>query len=315
MAREISSERRVFPNTLAWVTRACPLCGSNEQDRVFAESNIDLNRLTEYAFASRKLPEYMHPRLVECSNCGLLYGNPVLSPDCLSVLYENAAFDSRQESQLASLAYKAIIQRYLSVLPDRIGAIDIGAGDGSFCERLLELGFSAVTGIEPSAAPIAAANPEIKKLLINRIFQAKDFAANSVSLITCFQVLEHLSNPQETVSAALDVLKPKGLFVAVAHNRHAFSARILGLKSPIYDVEHLQLFARKTGRRLLERAGFRGVRVFAIWNFYPVQYWMRLFPFSPRLKPGMSWFLKWSGLGTVRVSLPAGNIVLAGFKP
>ena len=62
-----------------WIDRPCPLCKSSNDSRVFAESNIDLATLTEFAFASRKLPEYMHPRLVECADCGMLYGSPVLS--------------------------------------------------------------------------------------------------------------------------------------------------------------------------------------------------------------------------------------------
>lgn len=300
---------------LEWTERACPLCGSVKEARVFAESNINIKGLTEYAFASRKLPEYMHPRLVNCAECGMLYGTPALSAETLAGLYREAAFDSQEESQMASLVYRRILQGFLASLPDRDGAIDIGAGDGAFCERLLELGFSGVIGVEPSAAPIGAATPELRELLVHRIFRCDDFIPSSVSLISCFQVLEHVPAPLEIVSAALRILKANGLFLAVVHNQRALSATLLGLKSPIYDIEHLQLFTKETGRRLLESAGFRDVQVYPLWNRYPLQYWMRLFPFPSGIKGSLISFAKRSGLGAIRTSLPAGNIVLLGFKP
>ena len=37
--------------------------------RPFAEAKFDLDVLDGFAFASRKLPEYMHWRLVECGRC------------------------------------------------------------------------------------------------------------------------------------------------------------------------------------------------------------------------------------------------------
>ena len=301
--------------TLEWTERACPLCASPRAARVFAESNIDPEGLTEFAFASRKLPEYMHPRLLECAECGMLYGNPVLSPSTLSDLYREAAFDSHEESCLASFVYKRVLEKHCGNLPDRRGAIDIGAGDGAFCERLLELGFSDVVGVEPSAAPVAAAGTEVRKLLVHGDFCAAEFMPNSVRFISCCQVMEHVPAPLEIASAAFRILKPNGLFLAVVHNQRALSAKLLGLKSPIYDIEHLQLFTKKSGRRLMECAGFKHVQVYPLWNRYPLQYWMRLFPFPPGIKSILISWAKSSGLGAMRVSLSPGNIVLAGFKP
>jgi len=301
--------------TLEWTERGCPLCGSARTARVFAESNIDPEGLTQFAFASRKLPEYMHPRLVDCADCGMLYGNPVLSEETLSNLYQGAAFDSQEESRLASFAYKRMLEKHCANLPDRKGAIDIGAGDGAFCERLVELGFSHVIGVEPSAAPIALAQAATRTMLAHKPFRAEDFMPDSASVISCFQVLEHLSDPLDIAVSALRILKRGGLFLAVVHNQRALSARVLKLKSPIYDIEHLQLFTRDSACKLLVKAGFKDVQARPVWNRYPLQYWMRLFPFPAGIKNSMISAVKASGLGGVRVSLPAGNIVLSGFKP
>ncbi len=63
---------------LDFIPRTCPLCGG-EDAQVMVEATIDEGKLTASAFASRKLPEYMHSRMVECKLCGMLYANPVLA--------------------------------------------------------------------------------------------------------------------------------------------------------------------------------------------------------------------------------------------
>src|ERR1035438_5247161 len=55
---------------LTWEFRSCPLCGSTAEGKVIVESNVELSRLTEFAFASRKLPEYMHSRTARSGGRG-----------------------------------------------------------------------------------------------------------------------------------------------------------------------------------------------------------------------------------------------------
>ena len=85
---------------LDFIPRACPLCGGDDA-RVLVEATLDEGRLTASAFASRKLPEYMHSRMVECNVCGMLYANPVLRPETLADAYKDASFDSGAESRLS----------------------------------------------------------------------------------------------------------------------------------------------------------------------------------------------------------------------
>ena len=59
------------------MSRVCPLCGSSDTSTLFAEADFTLERLDSFAFASRKMPEYMHYRLVDCPGCDLLYANPM----------------------------------------------------------------------------------------------------------------------------------------------------------------------------------------------------------------------------------------------
>ena len=45
------------------IDTSCPLCGDNQSSSLFAEARLDPARLGEFAYASRKLPEYMHHRI------------------------------------------------------------------------------------------------------------------------------------------------------------------------------------------------------------------------------------------------------------
>ena len=296
------------------ITRACPLCSSSDESRVFADANFDLGKLDAFAFASRKMPEYMHLRLVECPTCDVLYATPLPSVDELSQAYHDAAFDSQEEARHAARCYGSFLPAIKSRLPDTKGALDIGAGDGAFLEELLNAGFTDVVGVEPSAAPIAAAAPHLKPLIKHDLFRPDDYPSASFSLVTCFQTLEHLSDPMEMCRSAQRLLKPGGAVFVIAHDRRSLSARVLGMKSPIFDIEHLQLFSPDSARQLLQRAGFAKVDLKTVYNEYPLHYWAKLFPLPKPVKLPFLRFLKKGRIGAIPVKIPAGNLAAIGFK-
>jgi hypothetical protein len=148
------------------VARACPVCGATS-GRELAAARIDTAALDEYAFASRKFPEYMHHRLVECAACDTVYANPMFDFGGLDAAYDSAAFDSKEEAEFASHTYAGLVRTLLPRLRSTSAALDIGTGEGSFLEELLDLGFERVAGYEPSAAPLAAASERVRDLIVH----------------------------------------------------------------------------------------------------------------------------------------------------
>jgi SAM-dependent methyltransferase len=293
--------------------RACPVCGPAAPAELHAEAHFDPARLGRFSFASRKAPELMHYRLLRCRDCDTVYASPAPPPAFLARAYDAAAFDSGEEAAWAARTYARALRRLGPQCRD--GALDIGTGDGAFLGELLKAGFTRVRGVEPSRAPIAAARPELRRLIRHGLFSPREAPVGSLGLVTCFQTLEHLDRPAATLRQALRLLRPGGAFYAVCHNHRALSARLLGRRSPIYDVEHLQLFSPRALRRLLESCGYRDVTVTPILNTYPLRYWLKLLPLPAALKSRLLEFLKTGRLGRLPLALPAGNLLGLGFKP
>jgi 2-polyprenyl-3-methyl-5-hydroxy-6-metoxy-1,4-benzoquinol methylase len=294
-------------------SRACPVCGSDHHHRVYAEAQFDSDKLDQFAFASRKLPEYMHYRLNECGRCDSLYANPLPTRQSLERAYVEAAFDSAEEARYASLSYAEFLPNIVKKLSQLAAALDIGTGDGAFLEQLGQHGFRRRVGVEPSAAPVAQAKPELRALIRQQPFRVEDFEPASFSLISCFQTLEHVDDPQSLCQAAHRLLHEGGALFVVSHNRRALSARLLGKKSPIFDIEHLQLFSPKSLRYALERAGFCDIELYAVHNRYPLRYWLKLLPVPPALKARALARLNGTRLGSLPIKIAAGNFAAVAY--
>lgn len=297
------------------VARDCPVCGSSDQSRVFAPANYDLAQLNEYAFASRKMPEYMHYRLIQCPACDLLYASPTPEAHTLALAYEDAAFDSHEEAACAAKTYGKLLGRVVEWLPDRDAVVDVGAGDGAFLGELAKAGFREVIGVEPSAAPIQAASPEVRPWIRHAVFREENFAPESLSLLTCFQTLEHLPDPAVFCRSAFRLLKPGGGVLFVDHNYRGVANRLMGMRSPIIDIEHMQLFSPQSMSHMLRSCGFENATVRSICNSYPLHYWLKLVPIPVAVKKILVDAIRRLRLGHLPVAIPAGNMVAYGYKP
>jgi len=288
------------------------VCGSKDDSTVFAAARLDTASLDQYAFASRKRPEHMRLRLVSCPGCDLVYASPVPTPEALAGAYRDAGFDSATEARLAARTYREALGSLLVTLPDRDGALDIGTGDGAFLGELLDAGFSGVGGVEPSTEPIVAAEARVAGLIDHDVFRPDARPAGSVSLVTCFQTIEHVPDPAVFVRHATRLLKPGGILALVCHDRRAPVNRLLGMRSPIIDVEHQQLFSPASVSRLLRGAGLVDVDHRTIRNRYPLRYWARLLPL-PRIGGDLlQRSIEKAGLGDRTLSLPVGNLLAWG---
>lgn len=293
--------------------RVCPVCGSDSYT-TFAEEHLDQQKVNDFTYASRKQPEFMCLRLVQCSECDLVYAPSPPSAEFLTTAYSQAAYDSSVEANAAARSYAKALTRHLRQLPNRHAAVDVGAGSGPLLPWLAECGFSPVIGIEPSQAAIDAALPDIKPMLKKGMFSAELLADVHPSLICSFMTLEHIDDPKYLVETAHALLEPGGMLAVVVHNWRAPLNRLLGLRSPIIDIEHLQLYSPKSIGTLLSRSGFTAIQLIPISNSYPLRYWLRLTPLPVNLKKKMITFLEYINMADWYLPMRVGNLLAVGIK-
>ncbi len=293
--------------------RACPVCGSTIYMN-FADEHIDQEKINNFTYASRKQPEFMCFHLVRCMRCNLVYAPKTPNRSFLSAAYADAAYDSGQEAQCAAKSYAHALVPYMAVLRNRTLAVDVGAGSGALLPWLRDIGFQMVIGVEPSRAAINAAPASVKPLLREGMFGTELLNGVRPSLICSFMTLEHLDEPGQFVKTAYSLLEPRGMIALVVHNWCALLNRLLGLRSPIIDVEHLQLFNPRSLRTLLTESGFVSIDLKSIRNVYPLQYWLRLTPLPAGVKTRIAGALHSLRLSDTQVSLPVGNILAVGRK-
>ena len=247
----------------------------------------------------------MHYDLFECENCKTLFTNRNVNLSQLLKNYEIAEYDSNVEAKYAAKTYVKNLQK---ALPKFKGSIlDIGAGDGAFLSAAQGVLATSNLGIEPSIKAIAKNDDNrvnIKNIAIEDLETNEKF-----DLVTCFQTIEHLNNPREFITNIKRFIKPGGYFAISCHNRLSLTNKILGEKSPIFDVEHLQVFTDQGIEKLFSGLNFKIVYSNKYRNKYPLSYWLKIAPIGEKLKDFVETKKKLFGLG---ISINVGNHMIVG---
>lgn len=107
---------------------------------------------------------------------------------------------------------------------DGKSALDIGCGAGLLAEPLARLG-AAVTGIDAAEENIAAARAHAAQsgLAIEYRAGGVEAATGTHDLVTCMEVIEHVTDPASFVQGLADRMAPGGLLVMSTPNRTGLS--------------------------------------------------------------------------------------------
>lgn len=244
---------------------ACNLCGSNSTQQVYTIDSRDLLLSTlwidgtEYATQSQE-------SIVRCSACGLVYVNPRLKMSASLERYSDEAeanYFSQTYSE-RSLAY----ERFVASLPQWCGQmpqtlLDVGCGDGV----LIEVG---------RAAGIQCAGTEQREVLCEQVrskygadsivsADLSQIAPESYSVVTLLNVIEHLYDPKEILTAIHHIIEPNGLLFIHAPNFGGIPARIQGKTwNQIDPFEHFYYFTYQTLCEMLTQCGYEPIGRFSL---------------------------------------------------
>jgi SAM-dependent methyltransferase len=141
------------------------------------------------------------------------------------------------------------------------------------------------------------------------------FGAEEFDAICMFHIFDHIPDPNEFLFECLRILKPGGFILSLNHNVEAWSARLLGERSPIFDVEHTFLYSPATMQRIFLANGFKVIEQGNVWNSYSLAYLFHLVPLPLSLKSLGLQLLRALNLRRLPLTLPLGNIYLIARKP
>ena len=144
--------------------------------------------------------------------------------------------------------------------------LDLGCGDGSLCEELVQAGFHTV-GCDPSDIGIQIATQAIPNATFKQLSVYDDPASLgecNFDTVVSTEVIEHLFLPRHLPRFAFQVLRPGGQLILSTPYHGYLKNLVLSLSNkwdthftPFRDGGHIKLWSRKTIIKLLEEEGFR----------------------------------------------------------
>ncbi len=205
---------------------------------------------------------------VKCKKCGLIYANPIPSEKSLNQYYSIIAeekfggiygdIDNRFEFLVnLSNTRLAKIEKYIK---SGRKLLDIGAGVGIFAGTAENRGWD-VTGLELTEEDCLYAKKNYNIDLIQENFYNVDWD-RQFDVITLFEVIEHLREPDKALFRINKMLKDDGLFVLATPILDSLYGRKTKEKNVFWNVvTHLTYFDKQVLSELLEKNGFKIIEI------------------------------------------------------
>lgn len=262
----------------------CPVCsGSGHQ--VIYPSTVNFGKdLNIKIFSARRLPDRIHGTIIKCNRCGLVRTYEVIDDGKLSKLYANSSFTYKNLTDNLRISYGRILREAQKYLARKKNFLEIGCGNGFMLEEAKKIGFERVRGIEPSRDAIARAGKFVRSFIRQDVLRTGVFPKNSFDLIAAFQVFDHIPDPNLFLETCLTLLRPNGILVLMNHDVESLSAKVLGERSPIIDIEHTYLYSQKTIGSILKKNGFKVRKIYSPPAVFSIRYFLRLLPLPKIIK-------------------------------
>lgn len=287
----------------SFVSTGCIICNGGNDEQLYP-ARLDKNSFTGYAYSARRKRKREHYRIVKCKTCSQVRSDPILNEERINQLYADSQFIFSDEAPYASRTYAHLLKRMNEKYNAGIQSLlEIGSSTGFFLEEAQALGIHDVLGFEPSTDCYEHTSESTRKLMVNDVYNP-ELAGNRTFDLACgFHVFDHLRDPRQVLESMLASVNPGGYVLIACHDVESWSAKLLGSRSPIFDVEHIYLFSKKTLSALLESTDCTVLEADTLTNTYPLGYWMRMLPVADKLTGIMPKFFR-----DIPVRMKPGNL-------
>ncbi len=249
----------------------CPLCTDENYSIIRKSAEMDDKEIS--LIYSSSSDNKLFEQVVKCKKCSLVYLNPILENSVIVESYKNAIDDKFiTQNKLRIETFKDSLSELLSYVRknqniqlDKINALDIGCAGGAYLKAAKDLGLNVV-GVEPSSYLSKFAREEYGVKVYSGTLEEQSFEAHQFGLISMWDVIEHLTNPNHVLKLIKTLIQPNGILVINYPDYSTIIARILGKKWPFWLSVHLTYFNKQTIKLLLENNGFEVKRYRRHWQ-------------------------------------------------
>jgi 2-polyprenyl-3-methyl-5-hydroxy-6-metoxy-1,4-benzoquinol methylase len=235
----------------------CCLCGADDAVEVIASTLNKAEHDDWSAYACTSGGYGRHGPIVRCRQCGLVYAAPRPAHDEVLGIYtavQDPLYVAERAGRVLTFEnHLRPMERFTGHAEGR-RLLDVGAYTGVFVEIAAHHGWNA-WGVEPSAWAVEQARGQGLQMILGTL-EDGDFPAHSYSVVTMWDVIEHVDNPLTTLQAAWKVLEPGGYLVVHTMDLDSPFAHLMGTRWPWFMEMHLTYFTRATLRAMLTKAGF-----------------------------------------------------------
>lgn len=243
----------------------------------FSETDKFVNITCPACDSSCGIPSFVKHGMqyCECDRCGSLYMSPRPTRNMIDRYYresESSKFwaerffpetaEARREKIFRPRALTLVELLDRVTIPSPAIVADIGAGYGIFLEELAALdAFEAVVAIEPSVELARRCRDRGYRVLEKPIedLTHEDLQA---SVLTSFEVIEHLFAPVDFLYAARRLLLPGGVLMFTTLTASGWDIRTLWERSKsVSPPHHINLMTTEGLFALVSRAGFDVIEI------------------------------------------------------
>jgi SAM-dependent methyltransferase len=232
---------------------SCPLCDKAEFEVIY------LARDRHYGIRGVF-------KIVRCTECSLMFLNPMYSDEELSALYPADYY--AYQNQFARKRWKEIVK---SLLYFRVGTrdpefaapgrmLDLGCGSGWFLREMRDKGWD-VYGVEINSAAAKLGRETGLKIHAGTLPEA-NFPASFFDYVRANHSFEHIACPGETLREIRRIIRPRGRLLIGVPNVASLNARLFKqywwyLGAPV----HPFTYSVKTLAQFLEKYRFEILKV------------------------------------------------------
>ena len=241
----------------------CIVCGGGNFNPRISDQYHKLTSISEYSsMMSSSSDHALVDALAECMDCGHMQTNPRLSMHEVLGGYESAIDLTHADQDVYRVrSFRRTLEKLSSIetltklsMPR---VLDIGCASGAFLHGCkTNFSWSGV-GIEPSAWMCEFGKSQYGLDLRSGYFSANEFPNERFDLVTLWDVIEHIPDPNLVLQDIGKVLADNGLLLINVPNSDSFVARVLGKRWPFILAVHIHYFTHSSLAVLLETHGFR----------------------------------------------------------